>query len=142
LDGVLPSTGAGFGGNFAFLAGFQWNNALLGNGPIATLDVATLGEHVVDVWMGEDGLLLNQILLTTDPNYDPNATPPTESPLNPAQPRLTVQNTSAGLVITWSGGGTLYSGPTVAGPWNPVAGASGSINIDPSAPQQFYRVIR
>jgi hypothetical protein len=142
LDGVLPSTGTGFGGNFAVLQGFLWNNALLGNGPIATLNVATLGEHVVDVWMREDGLLLNQILLTTDPDYNPSATPPTESPLNPAQPRLTVQNTSAGLVITWSGGGTLYSGPTVTGPWSPVAGASGSINIDPAAPQQFYQVIR
>ena len=110
--------------------------------PSGTLNVATLGEHVVDVWMREDGLLLNQILLTTDPDYNPSITPPTESPLNPAQPQLTVQNTSAGLVITWSGGGTLYSGPTVTGPWGPVAGASGSINIDPSAPQQFYKVIR
>jgi hypothetical protein len=142
LDGVLPATGVGVGGSFAFLAGFQWNNARGGGGPIATLEVAAAGEHVVDVWMQKDGLQLNRILLTTDSNYNPNDTPPTESPLNPAQPRLTVQNTSSGLVITWTGGGTLYAGPTVTGPWSPVAGASGSINIDPSAPRQFYRVIR
>jgi Gylcosyl hydrolase family 115 C-terminal domain len=142
LDGVLPSTGVGVGGSFFVLQGFLWNNAQGGGGPIATLNVATTGEHVVDVWMQKDGLQINKVLLTTDINYDPNAASPTESILNPAQPRLTVQNTSAGLVITWSGGGTLWSAPTLTGVWSPVAGASGSINIDPSAPRQFYKVIR
>ena len=122
------------------LGGFQWNPNLGASGPSATLDVAAVGDHVLDLWMQKDGLLVNQVVLTTDPNYGP--TVPSESPLNPAAPVMTVLKTSAGVVITWSGGGTLYSAPAVTGPWSPVAGASGSINIDPAAPHQFYRIIR
>jgi hypothetical protein len=142
LDGELPSTGAGIGGLFYVSLGFFWNNSQGSSGPIATLDVPEAGEHVVDLWMQKDGLAVNQLLLSTDPNYTPPVPPPTESPLNTAAPRMTAENTSNGFVITWTGGGTLYSAPALTGPWTPVTGASGSINIDPVTPHLFYRVER
>jgi hypothetical protein len=140
LDGALPASGTGVGGNFAFLAGFVWNNGI-GNTALATLDVPAGGEHILDVWMQKDGLMINEVLLTTDPNYLPSGAV-AESPLNPARPFLTIQRTANGTVITWTGGGTLYSSPAATGPWSPVTGASGSININPTAPHLFYRVIR
>ncbi len=141
LDGVLPDSGTGVGGTFAVASGFLWNNAI-GNTAIATLNVADPGDLTVDVWMQKDGLSINKVVLTTDPDYDPNSTPPTESPLNPAAPVMSMQTSSNGLVIAWSGGGMLYSAPAVTGPWDPVPGASSSINIYPTVLRQFYRVIR
>jgi hypothetical protein len=140
LDGTLPASGTGVGGNFPLLAGFVWDDGI-GNTAIATLDVPAAGEHILDVWMQKDGLMINEVLLTTDANYVPSGEV-AESLLNPARPFLTIQRTPNGTVITWTGGGTLYSAPAATGPWNPVAGASGSININPTAAHQFYQVIR
>jgi hypothetical protein len=140
LDGTLPASGTGVGGNFPLLAGFVWDDGI-GNTAIATLNVPAPGEHIVEVWMQKDGLMINEVLLTTDANYVPSGEV-AESPLNPARPFLTIQRTPNGTVITWTGGGTLYSAPAATGPWSPVAGASGSININPTTAHQFYQVIR
>ena len=56
---------------------------------------------------------------------------------------LAVKQTGANAVITWAGG-TLVSGPTVAGPWTPVAGptTNGSYAVPGTAPNTalFYRM--
>ena len=41
-----------------------------GTAPLLQLDA---GLQVIDVWMREDGMRYNRILLTTDMNYAPNA---------------------------------------------------------------------
>lgn len=38
-----------------------------------TFDIITPGIHTLHLWMREDGLRLDSILLTTDANYDPNS---------------------------------------------------------------------
>jgi hypothetical protein len=56
---------------------------------------------------------------------------------------LAVKQTGTNAVITWAGG-TLVSGPTVAGPWTPVAGptTNGSYAVPGTAPNTalFYRM--
>ncbi len=42
------------------------------NGVRATLDVPTLGEHTVNLWMRESGFVVDKVVLTTDEAYDPS----------------------------------------------------------------------
>lgn len=51
-----------------------WTN--LSNGQPAYLEVNEAGIQVIDVWMREDGLILDKIVLTTDPDYVPNGLGP------------------------------------------------------------------
>jgi hypothetical protein len=57
-------------------------------------------------------------------------------------PKFTsVTLTSANMIISWTGGGTLQSAPDiVAGPWTPVAGASSPATIPTTGARQFFRV--
>ena len=50
------------------------------DGVRATIDVPSPGEHVVNVWMREDGLILDKIVLSPDPDFKPTASGPIESP--------------------------------------------------------------
>ncbi|MBI2947666.1 MAG: hypothetical protein HYY23_08460 [Verrucomicrobia bacterium] len=52
-----------------------------------------------------------------------------------------VRNTNGSLTITWSGGGTLQSTPTLSSPtWAPVASASSPHTVTPSGGSAFYRL--
>ena len=49
----------------------------------ATFNVLTPGIHTVNVWMREDGCIIDKIVITTDEDYDPSdigPTGPSESP--------------------------------------------------------------
>ena len=46
-----------------------------------TLNVTTTGTHTVRVWMGEDGVIVDKIVLTNDATYTPSGTGPAESAL-------------------------------------------------------------
>ncbi len=48
--------------------------------PTARIEVPTTGVHTVNVWMREDGLVLDRILLTTSSTYTPTGNGPAESP--------------------------------------------------------------
>jgi hypothetical protein len=50
------------------------------DGSVATFDIATVGVHTVNVWMREDGFLLDKIVITSNPNYVPSGRGPAESP--------------------------------------------------------------
>ena len=41
------------------------------DGGRAYIDVPSPGEHVVDVWMREDGVIFDKLILTTDPGFEP-----------------------------------------------------------------------
>ncbi len=76
LDGEEPSTAAtmsGFNGNYG------WTNQIM-NGGRPTIDVTTAGDHTVNLYMREDGAVVDKILLTTNPDYTPTDQGPPESP--------------------------------------------------------------
>ncbi len=60
------------------LSGFapgQWSwNAKNSTAPqeLVTLNITTPGLHILHLWMREDGLLIDKIVLTTDPTYNPD----------------------------------------------------------------------
>jgi VCBS repeat-containing protein len=49
---------------------WTWTSVRAGGGR-AYVDVTAAGEHVFDVWMREDGVIIDKILLTTDAAFEP-----------------------------------------------------------------------
>jgi hypothetical protein len=49
-------------------------------------------------------------------------------------------NADGSLNITWTGGGTLQSAPSVNGPWSDVTGATSPATVQTSGAMQFFRV--
>ena len=47
----------------------------------ATIDVPSEGAHTLNVWMREDGFLVDRLFVTTDPNFVPTGQGPNESQL-------------------------------------------------------------
>ena len=58
--------------------GYRWTNRTMAGGA-ATVTVPAAGEHVVSVWMREDGLRLDRLVLARDAAYRPTGTGPAES---------------------------------------------------------------
>ncbi|MEZ4700110.1 MAG: hypothetical protein R2834_07250 [Rhodothermales bacterium] len=50
---------------------WQWTGDVRGRRSAAMLDVDRPGMHTLHLWMREDGLYVDQILLTTDPRFEP-----------------------------------------------------------------------
>ncbi|MDZ4702121.1 MAG: hypothetical protein SH809_20590 [Rhodothermales bacterium] len=50
---------------------WQWTSDVRGRRGIATLEVERSGLHSIHLWMREDGLYVDQILLTRDPEFEP-----------------------------------------------------------------------
>ena len=89
---------------------WQWSNAT-SDGPVATITVTQAGVQTVNVWMREDGVRIDKILLTLSSSYTPAGTGPAESarsggtaaPTAPAAPSdLTAANSSAGVTLAWT----------------------------------------
>jgi len=49
---------------------------------VATFNVSQTGIQTLNAWMREDGLTIDKIVLTTDPNFVPTGFGPAESPRN------------------------------------------------------------
>jgi hypothetical protein len=64
-------------------AGFVWSrsrvDANVDIGP-ARFEIPTAGDYTINVWMREDGFLLDKIVITSNANYTPADAGPTESP--------------------------------------------------------------
>lgn len=75
LDGSEVSTGEDID---IALNAWEWTNDD-GTNTTRTLNIASTGEHTIDVWMDEDGFAIDKIVLTTDATYIPTGTGPTES---------------------------------------------------------------
>jgi len=67
LDGQPVSSGL-YLTNFGSL--WTWSSTRSG-GQRAYVDIPGLGEHRLDVWMREDGIVIDKIVLTTDPAFEP-----------------------------------------------------------------------
>ncbi len=50
------------------------------DGPVATIDIPTPGLHTINLWMREDGLIIDKFLLTTNAAYLPTGLGPPASP--------------------------------------------------------------
>jgi len=76
LDGVeLPETMTIAG----FSSGWKWSNTQQSTKARLTIDVSSAGLHTLNLWMRESGMIVDKVVLTTDPNYVPSGTGPTES---------------------------------------------------------------
>jgi hypothetical protein len=56
------------------------------DGPVATVTVASAGVHTINVWMREDGLRVDRLLLTTSSTTRPSGNGPAESPRSGGTP--------------------------------------------------------
>jgi hypothetical protein len=65
--------------SFNGTADWAWFNARENNAGLATFDVANAGVHSVNIWMQEDGAIIDKIVLTTNPAYVPSGEGPQES---------------------------------------------------------------
>jgi hypothetical protein len=76
LDGEAIATAdriSGFSGNYT------WTNTPYQDAERVSFDVTTAGLHTVNIWMREDGSVIDKIVLTTNPNYTPTGSGPPES---------------------------------------------------------------
>jgi hypothetical protein len=141
LDGALPDTSYRIG-NFAF-GPYNWSSTQLGNTP-ATFSVTTPGLHVVNVWMREDGFILDKLLFTTNSAYIPTGFGPPEVGVYSVPLLLTFsQPTANSLTLTWTGGGVLQGAASATGPFVFVTGGSNSpVTVPMDQPKRFFRVAR
>ena len=75
INGTAPSSGYRLGSSFS---GWSWENDTM-NSWVATIVVPNPGVHTINVWMREDGIGFDKMILTTDPGYTPSGTGPPES---------------------------------------------------------------
>ena len=111
----------------------------------ATIEVASVGEHIVNIWMREDGFLFDKAIVTSDETFTPTDVGPPEServgggqpdPAEFSQPAVQGGN----IVLTWSGDGTLQSADAVTGPWTDEANANSPASLPTTGGQKFYRI--
>jgi hypothetical protein len=136
LDGGLTTRLTGFNAG----QGYFWANTPVGDsGPIT---VTTTGNHILNVWMREDGFVADKILLVSDVGFVPSGVGPEESPALPAiaPTRLVTTHLGSGISIGWSGVGVLQASTNVAGPFVDVVGAGNPYTVTTTNAQQFYRV--
>jgi len=64
---------------------WMWSASTM-DGVVARIDVTTTGVHTLNVWMREDGFILDKIVLTRDGNDAFSGLGPNESPREPGDP--------------------------------------------------------
>ncbi|HEX8914855.1 MAG TPA: carbohydrate-binding protein, partial [Humisphaera sp.] len=76
IDGAAPATS-----DRLALANnsYGWAAKTMDGGAVATINVTTPGVHTVNVWMREDGVVADKVLLTTSAAYAPTGTGPAAS---------------------------------------------------------------
>lgn len=66
---------------------WTWTSTLI-SGERSYVDISNLGVHDIDLWMREDGVIIDKILLTADPSFDPKGKGPVESQQTAPDPYL------------------------------------------------------
>ena len=77
LDGELPRTGERI--EVRRFRQWTWTRAIRGRRGEARLVIDQPGMHSLHLWMREDGLLVDRILLTRDPDFRPDGVGPRQS---------------------------------------------------------------
>jgi hypothetical protein len=75
LDGQGPASSDRIS---TFGTSLGWTKATM-DGPVATIVVSTPGLHTLNLWMREDGLSVDRLLLTTNASFTPSGAGPAES---------------------------------------------------------------
>jgi hypothetical protein len=129
------------GANIA--AGWNWVGNIQGDSR-AFIVVPSAGEHTINLWMREDGYVIDKLILATDAAFTPTETGPAESERvgggGGDRPNISIsKNASGAPVIKYTG--TLESSSTVNGTYTAVAGASGGTYTPTAAAgsHQFFR---
>ena len=81
LDGE-PTTYGGIGLDVP-AGDWTWTNEVQGRPQRVTIDVATAGDHTVNLWIREDGVRVDRILLTQDADFVPSETGPSATTTDP-----------------------------------------------------------
>lgn len=63
----------------SFGTAWTWSKSTM-DGVSATISVPSTGVHTINLWMREDGFVVDKLVLTTSSSYVPSGTGPTESP--------------------------------------------------------------
>lgn len=107
LDGACVTTGttAGLSG---FTSAYSWRSRG-GDGSNISLNVTTPGIHNLDIWMREDGLVLDRIILTQDTQFNPEGT---STIGQEASPRVETDGEGSPQITLLPEGATLSAGGT------------------------------
>ncbi|MCC7193151.1 MAG: S8 family serine peptidase [Phycisphaeraceae bacterium] len=92
LDGVVASTSDNIAG---FNNSLGWSRSTMDKA-VATIQVTTPGLHTVNLYMREDGFIMDKLVLTTDSGFTPTGSGPASSP------RTTTGGSEASEVMTVS----------------------------------------
>jgi hypothetical protein len=121
-----------------FKSSWTWSNSTMDRVK-ATLNIPSPGLHTLNLWMREDGMIVDKIVLTTDSSYSPSGTGPAESSntgdTSGSNPTLTLTATPATVdyngstTLTWSS--TNADTCTASGAWSGAKDTSGSETLGP-----------
>jgi len=137
IDFSLPNSSDRITG-FPEGAGRVWSRSTLDNVP-ATLEVVSGGLHVLNVWMREDGFVLDKILITSNPNLIPTGDGPPESGTAGVVLKGTLAPNGR-LILTWNGTARLEEANGLAGPWSEINGASSPHDVPVLGAARFFRL--
>ena len=122
-----------------FTTAWTWSDETM-DGVRATVEVSEPGEQLLNIWMREDGVLIDKIVLTTDASLQPSSfgvTGPPESSRGPVLPSL--QFTTGTVDVTADEGDTAAQVQTVsldtsdgqAAGYTLAAASSGWLSVTP-----------
>ncbi|MFH1550113.1 MAG: LamG-like jellyroll fold domain-containing protein, partial [Planctomycetota bacterium] len=123
LDGNSDSLHSGLDGEHVPTAdrigginnNLTWTNSAYQDPERIMFDVPTTGIHILNIWMREDGSVVDKIVLTTDPAYRPTGQGPPESHRGPLLQAYNPSPADGALyldtwaTLTWSSGETAVS---------------------------------
>ncbi len=130
-----------FGTNLTSLASgsYGWATNTIG-GP-ARVVVPSAGNHTFNIWMREDGTIIDRVLLTTDAAYVPTGSGPAEAGRSIVTPVISLRSVQAGnnLTLSWDGAGALQGATTVTGVWNLVS-TNSPVTTNTASGSSYFRL--
>src|SRR5439155_19112249 len=122
LDGTEDSINVGIDGGSAVATTlsqyntWQWSSAVQGGGT-ASFNVASTGNHTVNLWMREDGMRIDRVILTTTANFAAHTGNTWHIPNSPeATGGVTMRNP---LTVNGGTAVTIYNGSQYQGGGDP-----------------------
>jgi hypothetical protein len=117
LDGVAVGTADRMSGPITNAsAPWRWFDNTM-DGPLATINITTAGVHTINLWMREDGFVLDRILLARSTSVFPIGIGPAESPRQAAPIANTLPSLDPELDSPWNVHRLTASGERAA--WSP-----------------------
>lgn len=138
LNGALGEFGTNLTG-FPAAGTYGWVSTT--SGGRARVVVPSAGNHTVNLWMREDGTIVDRILLTSDTAYVPTGNGPASAGRSIVAPSITLRSVVAGnsLTLSWDGAGALQGATTVTGVWNLVS-TNSPVTTNTASGSSFFRL--